>query len=62
VLQLVYEDNGIGFDAENVNRGIGLDSINSRIEMVSGSLEFDQSERKTGITAFIRIPLKTKTA
>lgn len=55
-LQLTYEDNGVGFDTNNVKKGIGLNSLNSRIEMIKGSLNFDNEQAK-GVTAFIRIPL-----
>ena len=56
MLQLTYEDNGIGFNSSTVKKGIGLNSLNSRIEMVKGSLEFDATAT-TGTTAYIRIPL-----
>lgn len=55
-LQLTYEDDGVGFDANNVKKGIGLNSLNSRIEMIKGSLEFNDAE-VSGTTAYIRIPL-----
>ncbi len=56
ILQLTYEDDGIGFNSTTVQKGIGLNSLNSRIEMVKGSLEFDATS-STGTTAYIRIPL-----
>lgn len=55
-LQLTYEDDGIGFNTQQVKKGIGLNSLNSRIEMVKGSLEFDATP-DTGTTAYIRIPV-----
>ncbi len=55
-LQLTYEDNGVGFDTNNVKIGIGLNSLNSRIEMIKGSLEFDE-KTISGTTAYIKIPL-----
>ncbi len=55
-LVLTYEDNGIGFNSSTITKGIGLNSLNSRIEMVNGSLEFDAAET-AGTTAYIRIPL-----
>jgi signal transduction histidine kinase len=57
MLQLTFEDDGVGFDVENVKKGIGLDSLTSRIAWIKGSLEFDSSEITKGTTAFIRIPL-----
>ena len=56
ILQLTYEDDGVGFNSTTVKKGIGLSSLNSRIEMVKGSLEFDATAT-TGTTAYIRIPL-----
>lgn len=56
MLQLTYEDDGIGFNAATIQKGIGLNSLGSRIEMVKGSLEFDASANE-GTTAYIRIPL-----
>lgn len=59
-LQLTYEDNGTGFDAENVKKGIGLNSLGSRIEMVKGSLDIESSQQ-FGTTAYIRIPISNFT-
>ncbi|MBX2960720.1 MAG: sensor histidine kinase, partial [Flavobacteriales bacterium] len=56
ILQLTYEDNGVGFDANNIKKGIGLNSLNSRIEIIKGSLEFD-NKTISGTTAYIKIPL-----
>lgn len=56
ILQLTYEDNGVGFNSSTIKKGIGLNSLNSRIEMVKGSLEFDATE-SNGTTAYIRIPV-----
>lgn len=55
-LQLTYEDDGIGFNTNNIKKGIGINSLSSRIEMVKGSLEFDNND-STGTTAYIRIPV-----
>ncbi|MCB0536336.1 MAG: tetratricopeptide repeat protein [Bacteroidetes bacterium] len=56
ILQITYEDNGIGFDTQKIQKGIGLNSLNNRIKMLEGTLEFDNNTT-TGTTAFIRIPL-----
>lgn len=56
ILQLTFEDDGIGFNSSTIRKGIGLNSLGSRIEMVKGSLEFDSTE-SNGTTAYIRIPL-----
>ncbi|MCC7331595.1 MAG: sensor histidine kinase [Flavobacteriales bacterium] len=55
-LQLTYEDNGVGFDANKVKKGVGLNSLNSRIELIKGSLDFDNEQVK-GTAAYIRIPV-----
>lgn len=55
-LSLVFEDNGKGFEIEKIKRGIGLDSLSSRIEYIKGKIEFD-SDENAGTRAFIRIPL-----
>lgn len=36
---LMVEDNGIGYDAERVTKGIGLDSMRERLAAVNGELE-----------------------
>jgi NarL family two-component system sensor histidine kinase LiaS len=36
---LMIEDNGIGYDAEQITRGIGLDSMKERMAGVSGELQ-----------------------
>lgn len=56
-LQLTFEDNGVGFDSKNVQKGMGLYNLNNRIAWIKGSLEFESSELTSGTTAFIRIPL-----
>lgn len=55
-LQIIYEDNGVGFDANSITKGIGLNSLDSRIELIKGSFTID-SEISKGVTAYIRIPL-----
>lgn len=55
-LTLTYEDNGVGFDMSNVSKGIGLNSLDSRIKMIHGSLEIN-SAKNEGITAYIKIPI-----
>jgi len=56
-LSLIFEDNGKGFDYNSTQKGIGLNSLNSRIEMAEGTIQIDSSEN-AGTTAFIRIPIK----
>lgn len=52
---LIFEDNGKGFDQSDVKKGIGMNSLSSRLEIVNGELKFETSEG-TGTMAIIRIP------
>jgi PAS domain S-box-containing protein len=54
-LQLVYQDDGRGFDQQHIRKGIGLDSIQSRIKFHKGTLKID-SEPGKGSTTRISIP------
>lgn len=52
---LIIEDNGIGFDAEKIVRGLGLDSMQERLAAMDGDLEVSSQEFKgTRITAKVR--------
>jgi len=53
---LVYEDDGRGFDQEKIRRGIGLDSIKSRIKFHQGTLAINSQPGK-GTTTRISIPI-----
>jgi signal transduction histidine kinase len=55
-LQLVYQDNGRGFDQQHIRKGIGLDSIQSRIKFHKGTLKIE-SEPGKGSTTLISIPI-----
>jgi signal transduction histidine kinase len=53
--ELVIEDNGIGYDAEKIIKGIGLDSMRERVEAVNGLLEISgRSPQGTCVTARVR--------
>lgn len=52
---LKIEDNGIGYDAERITRGIGLDSMRERLEGVNGWLEISSSKSQgTCVVATVR--------
>ena len=55
---MIVEDNGIGFDTRNISRhdGMGLTSLEKRIEHIEGTLEVDTTPGK-GTTILIDIPL-----
>ncbi|HEY0743767.1 MAG TPA: two-component regulator propeller domain-containing protein [Chryseosolibacter sp.] len=57
VLNILYEDDGIGFSYDPLQSGLGLDSIESRIKSLNGTLRFDSG--KFGICYTIDIPIKT---
>jgi len=52
---LVVEDNGIGFDAKQIAKGIGLDSMQERLIAVNGKVEIESERSKgTRVTARVR--------
>lgn len=55
-LIFIFEDNGKGFDFDEIKSGIGLNSVQSRIETVRGSIQFDTNPNE-GTVVFIQIPL-----
>nr|WP_315152974.1 tetratricopeptide repeat protein [uncultured Flavobacterium sp.] len=55
-LNILFEDNGIGFDPAKKDTGIGFKNINSRLETIAGSMEID-SMIKRGTIINIEIPL-----
>ncbi|MDH7448348.1 sensor histidine kinase [Aquimarina sp. 2201CG14-23] len=54
-LQLLFEDNGIGFDANNMTEGIGFKNIRNRLNPLSGTLMID-STKDRGTLINIEIP------
>jgi signal transduction histidine kinase len=55
-VSLIFEDNGKGFDQDQIKKGIGMTSLSSRLDIVNGNLKFETSEG-TGTMAIIKIPL-----
>lgn len=41
IFNLIYEDNGIGFDPKELKGGIGLENVNARVERIGGELNID---------------------
>jgi signal transduction histidine kinase len=59
VLNIIVEDNGVGFDSSkprNENSGMGLSSIERRIEQLGGTV-IVESQPKNGTSVIIDIPL-----
>ncbi len=55
-LTVSVEDNGVGFDEKHVSKGLGLQSIQQRIEYLEGEIEIDSKEGK-GTVVTLRIPV-----
>ncbi|PJJ08615.1 tetratricopeptide repeat protein [Flavobacterium sp. 1] len=55
-LNILFEDNGIGFDSQKKEGGIGFKNIHSRLSTISSSMEID-SMLKRGTIINIDIPL-----
>lgn len=54
-VQLVFRDNGPGYDPAEVNDGMGVELIKELTEQISGSLEFNL---KNGVELLINFPIK----
>lgn len=59
MLNIIYEDDGIGFVYNPELNGLGLDNIESRIQSISGTLKFDSGS--FGISYTIDIPATLNT-
>jgi signal transduction histidine kinase len=53
-LSMIYEDNGRGFDEQTIERGMGLNNIQQRVERLNGELKID-SKPGNGSTFIIEI-------
>ncbi|WP_420576102.1 sensor histidine kinase [Ekhidna sp.] len=53
-LNLIFEDNGIGFDRNEITRGMGLKNIENRVQKLNGDLTIDSRISK-GSTFIIEI-------
>ena len=58
-INLIFEDNGIGFQKSVLAKGIGLTNIENRVKVLFGNIQID-SHPKSGTVIIIDIPLKTK--
>ncbi len=54
-LTILISDDGIGFDPETINRGMGLDNLVQRSAAAGGSVDI-RSQVGTGTTVTIRLP------
>lgn len=55
-LALIVEDNGNGFNHEDNKKGIGMKTIESRINSISGKINFEPSPN-AGTIATVRVPV-----
>ncbi len=54
-IYITYKDNGIGFDLNNLKPGLGIDSINGRMDAIGGKVEMITSPNN-GLEVKIQIP------
>lgn len=55
-LSIIVSDNGTGFDPNELNDGIGMENVRSRVEQLNGSLQIDSSPGN-GSTFSIEVPI-----
>ena len=55
-INIIFEDNGVGFDSQAITPGMGLNSINQRVEMLLGTLNISSTLGK-GTTFIADIPV-----
>lgn len=55
-LNVLVEDEGVGFDSSKDKKGIGLENVNSRVHKLKGTIEIDTVLNK-GTTININIPV-----
>jgi signal transduction histidine kinase len=55
-LALTIQDDGVGFDLPSSTRGMGLESMGERLELVGGNMKIQsQPGQGTYLTAFVPI-------
>jgi len=54
-LQIVIQDNGIGFDVDKVQKGLGIANIQHRIELLKGTVQWLSNTTGTKVTLFLPI-------
>ena len=56
IVHLTINDNGVGFDSEQVKQGLGLNNIRNRLEVVNGNMQI-RSEPGRGCTLVVDFEL-----
>jgi signal transduction histidine kinase len=60
LLSLSIEDNGVGFDRDIIDSGMGLKSIYSRLRVLKGTIDL-QSKKQLGTAIFIELNIESLT-
>ncbi|NOT36719.1 MAG: sensor histidine kinase [Saprospiraceae bacterium] len=58
-LEIIVEDDGIGFDEKNARKGMGIDNIKSRVNYLKGEIS-TRTEIDKGTSVYIVIPLQSQ--
>jgi signal transduction histidine kinase len=58
VVTMIFEDNGKGFDASTVKKGIGFSSLSSRVELLNGDIKYENGNG-AGTMAIVKIPVSS---
>lgn len=56
-IELIVQDDGVGFDLEGVKKGIGLKNIENRVYLANGRLQI-KSARGSGFSLIVHFPYK----
>ncbi len=56
-LQIIYDDDGNGFDINHVKKGLGLKNMKARAAKLGGDIDFDSAPGR-GTTAVLTIPIQ----
>lgn len=58
-ISIIYEDNGKGFNPEKPSKkGVGLNNIRNRLELINGNMQIDASNSTKGATIIIEVELQ----
>lgn len=52
-----YQDDGIGFDHEQVRRGLGIHNITNRVEMNGGTLSYHTDQKGFGVSIYFPVKI-----
>jgi signal transduction histidine kinase len=58
VVTMIFEDNGKGFDASTIKKGIGFSSLSSRVELLNGDIKYENGNG-VGTMAIVKIPVSS---